>query len=82
MTKSNFKNSDYDVISVTSSFLRHRKTSQTIDTKFFHLGPSQSKFLATPLYLAVENETDRRVEQKRGDRIGIAWVADSIAEIK
>jgi len=36
MAKSNFQKISYDVISVTSSLLRHRKTSQTNTTIFFH----------------------------------------------
>jgi len=44
MTKSNLK-INYDVISVTSSLLRHRK----IITISAILGPSRSKFLATPV---------------------------------
>jgi len=48
MTKSNFKN-NYDVISVTSSPLRQRKTSPKLRQIFSNLGPSQSKFLATPV---------------------------------
>jgi len=40
----------YDVISVTSSPLRHRKTAPKLRHNFFpNLGPSQSKFLATPV---------------------------------
>jgi len=43
VTKSNFKKFSYDVISVTSSLIRHQKTSED----FSILSPSQSKFLVT-----------------------------------
>jgi len=47
MTKSIFKNNSYDVISVTSSPLRHQNNV----TYFFNLPPLQSKFLATPVFV-------------------------------
>jgi len=40
MMKSNFHKISYDVVSVTSSQLRHKN---------FHVEPSQSKFLTTPV---------------------------------
>jgi len=45
MKKIELQKYSYDVISMMSSPLRHRKTSQF----FSNLGPSQSKFLATPV---------------------------------
>jgi len=40
----------YDVITITSSTLRHQKRHQNNVTNFFFdLGPSQSKFLAMPV---------------------------------
>jgi len=39
MAKSNFKNISNDVISVTSSLLRHQKRHKTNGTGFFYFGP-------------------------------------------
>jgi len=48
MTKLNLKNS-YDVISVTSSPLRHRKRSPKLRHNFILFGPLQLKFLSPPV---------------------------------
>jgi len=39
MKKSIFEKINYDVISVTSSLLRHRNTSRTNVSRFLHFGP-------------------------------------------
>jgi len=44
----------YDIISVTSSLLRHRKRHQTNITRFSIMGLYQSKFLvATPFLITL-----------------------------
>jgi len=45
----NFKKSVMTTFSVMSSLLRHQKRHQTTSQDFSILGPSQSKFLATPV---------------------------------